>query len=154
MPQLPRLPQLPQLPTLRIALGVMAIGLIAVGAHSAVDELRPEQLVSLALWLAGAIVVHDGILAPATNLLSALLERVGSPLVPTSRAVIRVGFVVAAVLTLVAAPAVVAALQGSANPTVLPASYAVRLGWSLVAIGLTTAIGVVAAQRRAHVPNA
>lgn len=131
----------------RIVLGSIGIGLCAIGAASALTDLAPGQLIGLAVWLAAAVVVHDGIIAPATAGLSTLLERRGSRLRAASRGVIRVGFVVAAVLSLVVVPQVVAQSFGNPNPTVLPGPYAARLAWSLVSIALVTVVGVVLAQR-------
>jgi hypothetical protein len=131
----------------RTTLGAGGIALIGVGAFEAVQLLDLGQLVGLAVWLAAAVVLHDGVVAPATALVSHALERRGSALAPAARGVLRVGLVVGALLTLVVVPEVVARARGNPNPTVLQGPYAVRLAWTWVAIGVLTAVGTAVAQR-------
>jgi hypothetical protein len=61
--------------------------------------------------------------------------------------VVRVGFVVAAVLSLAVVPEIAAQTLGNPNPTVLTGPYVVRLSWSLLSIAFLTIGGVVVAQR-------
>lgn len=131
-----------------LAAGLVIIG---VGVVLAWQRLTLGQLVGLAVWLACAIVVHDGVLAPGTAVLSRRLERAGHALVPSARAVIRVGFVVGAVLTLVAAPEIAAQAQGNTNPTVLTRPYVATLAWCWLAVVVAVLLGVLVAQRRPNV---
>lgn len=134
----------------RITLSALGIGLVAVGAWSALTSLGAAQLVGLAVWLAAAVVVHDGVVGPATAVTSGLVDRVGWRLRAGARAVVRVGLTVAALLCLIAVPAIVAQSLGNPNPTVLPGPHAARLSWVLALIALATVAGVVIAQRRSR----
>jgi hypothetical protein len=70
-------------------------------------------------WLAGAVILHDGVVAPAVDLLGLGARR---------RAPLRRPFVVAGSLTAVAIP--VPARPGrTANPSVLPLDY--PRGWAI-----------------------
>ena len=135
----------------RILLGSSGVGLIVVGGVEVLRKLGPEQQVGLAVWLAAAVVLHDGVVAPATAVVSRAVERAGPVLSPASRAVIRVGLVVGGVLTVVVLPEVAAQARGNPNPTVLPAAYGARLGWAWLLIVVAVVAGVLAAQRRSTV---
>ncbi|MEO7753412.1 MAG: hypothetical protein ABIS35_08370 [Terracoccus sp.] len=132
----------------RSALVLLGLVLVAVGGYQALGALEVGQLIGVALWLAGAIIVHDGVIAPATAGLSAALDRSGRRLAPGSLAVIRSGFAVGAVLTLLVLPELRAASLGSTNPTILTGDYALRLAVVWVAVLLAVAGTVALVQRR------
>ena len=135
----------------RAALLVAGIGLVGVGAVEAWRALGIAQLVGMAVWLAGAIALHDALLAPGGAVLSRALERRGAALAPASRGVIRVCFVVGVVLTLITVPAIVAQSRGTLNPTVLTRPYAAVLAGVWLGLAVLTALGVLVAQRRSTV---
>ena len=137
----------------RLVLVGLGLALVAGGAYQALTSIAAGRLLGLALWLAGAIIVHDGILAPATAGLSAALDRTGRRLVPASLAVVRGGFAVGAMITLLVLPELRAAALGSTNPTILTGAYGLRLVGVWVAVLLVVAAGVGLAQRRSPRPG-
>lgn len=96
---------------------------------------RFDQLLSLAVWLAGAIIVHDGVIAPATTLTTRGVDRVGRRLPSRSRTVIRMTWGVGFCLTLLAVPLVIAQSRGARNDSVLAGDYVrdLALLWTAVA---------------------
>lgn len=116
-----------------IALGV---GLSAYGAWLLIERLTVPDLLWLAVWLAGAIVIHDGVIAPALAVLRRRWDRdrPRRPLITTATA--QIGFAVGAVLTLYVAPELWAQARMPANPTILTGDYALRLlvVWGIIAV--------------------
>ncbi|MFD3943329.1 hypothetical protein [Streptomyces sp. NPDC058579] len=124
----------------RYALGALGVAMMGLGG---VLTLRTGTAGEVVLWLAGAIVLHDGLIAPlvlgAGPLLAAL----------PARGTVRGGLIVAGALTLVALPLMLR--PGSApNPTVLPLDYVrnwlVLIG--VVAVGTGALLGVRRLARR------
>lgn len=134
----------------RMALSLAGTAFLAVGLWSAVTQLGSGPLLGLALWLAGAVVVHDGILAPLTALADGALDRGGRGLEPGSLSIVRAGSVIGAVLSLVALPALHARSLGTDNPTILTADYAARLAWVWFVIVLAVLAGVTVVQYRSR----
>lgn len=135
----------------RIALLVAGGAAALFGVVLLLTTQRFDQLLSLAAWLAGAIIVHDGVIAPATTLTTRSLDRVGRRLPDRSLAVIRMAWGVGACLTLLAVPLVIAQARGARNESVLAGDYArdLLLLWTAVAAVtlLAVAIGLVRSRR-------
>ncbi|GAA2176633.1 hypothetical protein GCM10009846_31220 [Agrococcus versicolor] len=120
----------------RIVLVVLGAAAAIFGIVLVLATQRFDQLLSLAAWLAAAIVVHDGIVAPATTLTTRGLDRVGGRLTARARTVIRMAWGVGACLTLLAVPLVVAQARGARNDSVLAGDYArdLALLWGAIAV--------------------
>jgi len=89
----------------RIILAAAGIVLALFGAFRLVTETPVHSLLLLALWLAAAIVIHDGILSPAVISTGWLLRR----LVPDrARAFLQGGLIVSGVITVIALPMIYA----------------------------------------------
>ncbi|NUL06856.1 hypothetical protein HRW07_27205, partial [Streptomyces lunaelactis] len=98
---------------MRIVTGALGVALMAVGAALL---LTGGQVKDVAIWLAGSVVLHDGIIAPlviATGLLLAAVP---------SRGTVRAALLVAGCLTAIALPALLAP-GNPTNPSVLPLDY-------------------------------
>ncbi|MFD0271664.1 hypothetical protein ACFVGY_34605 [Streptomyces sp. NPDC127106] len=100
----------------------------------------------IAVWLGGAVVVHDAFLAPLVLAIAALAAVAGLRL----RGVPRGSLIVAGSLTAVALPPLLRP-GAVANPTVLPLDYLRNWLLTMVAIALFTAAhaGVRAVRHRA-----
>ncbi|WP_236246226.1 hypothetical protein [Streptomyces sp. CC210A] len=118
----------------RWVLGTAGVALMGVGAWLLADTRTPWDVV---VWLGGAVVLHDAVVAPLVLGLGLLVARTG-----TARGVVRGALVVAGGLTLVALPVLLAPRRPS-NPSVLPLDYtrnwllllaAVAVGALLVAV--------------------
>ncbi|MFJ6755458.1 MULTISPECIES: hypothetical protein [unclassified Streptomyces] len=109
--------------------------------------LRQPEPWRIAVWLGGAVAVHDGFLAPLVIAIAALAAAAGVRL----RGVPRGGLIVAGSVTAVALPPLLRP-GGVANPTVLPLDYLRNWLLALAAIALFTLAhtGVRAVLRRAR----
>ena len=105
----------------------------AAGAYgiSLLLGLGQHNLIATVKWLAGGVVLHDGIVGPASIAIAFIVGRVLRGRVP---APVIVGGIVVATVTVVAIPVLGRFGQRSDNATLLDGSYGV--GW-LVFAGLT-----------------
>ena len=130
----------------RVRLALAGAGLIVllVGMWKVLHAVQPASYVWLVLWLLGAILLNDVVIAPVVGLLRALAHRVLQPGRGATLALVKGGFVVAGVLVLVVAPEIWAQHLGPANPTILPSDYSRRLAVVVAvvaALTLVTALG-------------
>ena len=120
----------------RVALG--ALGVVAGVYGGWLVLSRGHDLLNLVLWMAGGVVLHDGVLALVVLAAGAAAVRV---LPRSARAPAVVGLVVLGSVTLLAVPVLGRFGARSDNPSLLDRDYTV--GW-LVLAGLVV-VCVVAA---------
>jgi hypothetical protein len=119
----------------QVALVIVGIGFLVLGGLVMLTDVPPRRYLGVVIWLAGAIVVHDLVIAPLVIAVGLLMRRAGRRLSFAVVAIIQVGVVVSAIVSLIVVPEAVKRTIGVANPTVLPLDY-----WANLAIFL----GVVA----------
>ena len=141
----------------RVARGVLVAAgvlLLALGGWVLYGTVAPTRYGGLLLWLAGAVVAHDAVLAPLVVGASLLSRRAGRRVPPAVIAIVQAGVVVGVVFTLVVVPEIVAKTLGPKNDTVLPFDYGTRLAvlWLVVALLTATAVaGYLVRTRRQNV---
>ncbi|MER6999772.1 hypothetical protein [Streptomyces sp. NPDC000410] len=118
---------------LRYGVGGLGVVLIGIGAWLVVAEPDPAGVL---LWLAGALVLHDGILAPLVLAVGLLL--VGR----RDRGVLRGALVVAGSLVLVTLPLLVRP-GAPPNPSALPLPYARNLVIVLAVVAAVAAARIL-----------
>ena len=134
----------------RWQIGLIAAGvlLLALGGLVLVLDVGPSEFVGIAIWFAGAIILHDGILAPIVFGVSLLLRRAGKRIPLGALLIVQGAVVVGAMTALLVVPQQLKQAMGTANPTILPLNYGVNLvvfGAVLVAV---TVLAVVVYLRR------
>jgi hypothetical protein len=129
--------------TARVTLCALGAAVIVGGGVLMALTVRPGEIAGVLLWLACAVLLHDGVLAALV--LSAVLvaRRAGTRVPATSLALIGCGLVVAAVALLLFLPEAYAKTLGPANPTVLPQDYLLHLVLFCVAIAASTLVAVL-----------
>ncbi|MFC9299172.1 hypothetical protein [Streptomyces sp. NPDC057010] len=127
----------------RYAVGGFGLVLAGWGGWLLLQQPEPWRI---AVWLAGAVVVHDGLIAPLVIAIAALTAAAGLRL----RGVLRGALIVAGSLTAIALPPLLRP-GAVANPTVLPLDYVRNWLLAMAALALLTVLcaGVRAALRRA-----
>ncbi|MFF3013157.1 hypothetical protein [Streptomyces sp. NPDC057939] len=115
---------------IRYLLGALGLALIGWGCLLLGREPRPWRIV---VWLGGAVVAHDGLVAPFVIAVAALVAAVGLRM----RAVPRAALIVAGSLTAVALPPLLRP-GAAANPTVLPLDYLRNWLLAMAAIAVLT----------------
>ncbi len=107
----------------RLVLLAAGLAMTGVGVVSGLTSIPSDQWPSVLLWMAGAVAVHDAVLAPLAIVLGlAVLPRVR----PGWRAPLRAGALGAAVLG-VFAVGLLAGAAGRRNPSVVPQDPATAL---------------------------
>lgn len=122
---------------LRYGLGAAGLAAMAFGAGTLLTDPAVRDWRGVARWLLLALLLHDGVLVPATLLL-------GLAAGARWRARLRLPFLVIGSLTAVALPVLLRPGR-TANPSVLPLDY-VR-GWALsvgTVVAVTVCLGVAA----------
>jgi hypothetical protein len=120
----------------RLALGLGGLAMIGVGAWVLLVDAASRTPGQVAAWLAGAVVVHDLLLAPAVLLLGLAVRRLRR-----ARGALRGALLVGGCVTLVALPPLLRP-GVPRNETVLPLDYGRNLALLLVAVAVGA--GVVA----------
>ncbi|MFC9590567.1 hypothetical protein ACFTUC_12410 [Streptomyces sp. NPDC056944] len=114
----------------RHVVGGLGLLLAARGGWLVSQEPEPWRI---AVWLGGAVVVHDGFLAPLVMAIAALAAMVGLRL----RGVPRAALIVAGSLTVPALPPLLRP-GPVADPTVLPLGYLRNWLLAMAALALLT----------------
>lgn len=127
----------------RIALVAGGLVLMALGAVVLLDLVDPARFFGLALWFAGAIVVHDFLLSPLLLVAGLIGRRVGRRIGWAVLVIVQTGALVGGILTIIVLPEIVKQSIGTRNPTVLPLDYGLNLALVWGGIAVVTAIVVI-----------
>lgn len=131
----------------RIALIGVGVAVMVTGGVFALIDIAPTQYLGVLSWVVGALVIHDGILAPiivAVGLgLRSARARWGLRRVLVAQASLTLG----AFLTVIASPGILKSMIGSTNPTMLQLPYAAGLAVSWLVL---LVVVVVALSKRAR----
>ncbi len=130
----------------RIVLGAAGVAVIGYGLLGLPTQLGPAQLLGLLLWLAVAVLLHDGVIVPLATVAGAGLTRMGSRLRPASTAIIRGALLAGAVVTLIAG-VLLKAQSVARNTSALEADYAANLLWFWAALAVVAAALVYVLER-------
>ncbi|UQX04005.1 hypothetical protein [Streptomyces sp. RerS4] len=123
--------------TARYTLGALGLLLIAVGIRLVAGLPDPLDVL---VWLAGALVLHDGILAPLVLGFGLLIAAV------PARGLVRGAMVTGGALVLVTLPALLRP-GAPVNPSALPLPYGRNL---LVVLAVVAAVTAATALSRCH----
>lgn len=126
--------------TWRIALVSLGLALLALGGVVLLNDVAPRNYIGIVTWFAGAIILHDGVLALGVFAANLVLRRAGRIIPWAVIAIVQCAIVVGGVVALVAVPQIVKKSIGTTNPTVLPLDYALNLGLFYAALLVATAI--------------
>ena len=136
----------------QIALIAVGLALFVVGGITLLNDVNPKRYLGIAIWFAGALVIHDGIISFVVFGANIVMRKTGGRLrVPLPAILIMQGaLVIAAIMTLIVVPAALKKSIGTANPTLLPLDYGLHLVvfYGVVAVVTAAALGVYAVLRR------
>jgi hypothetical protein len=129
-----------------IALGVALIGF---GGYTLVMlQPRPNQLIGVAVWLIGAIVLHDAVLSPLLVGVGLLMRRAGHRVPWTVIALVQGAVVIGCLFTLMFLPEVAVQQRGPKNATVVPLDYAQNLIIMWAVLAAIVVVGSIVLVRR------
>ena len=130
----------------QIALIAVGLALFVVGGITLLNDVNPKRYLGIAIWFAGALVIHDGIISFVVFGANIVMRKTGGRLrIPLPALLIVQGaLVIAAITTLVVVPAALKKSIGTANPTLLPLDYGLHLVVFYVVLAGVTALALLA----------
>jgi hypothetical protein len=139
---------------LRIALAAVGVLLGLFGAFRLLTQISTSDLIYLAGWLVGAVVIHDGILAPTVAATGAVITRF---VPPRARRYVQGALVVAALVTVIALPLIHRENSQPVVKAILRQNYAgnlaVLLGIIAGAALVLYAVRVIRDRQRSSITN-
>jgi hypothetical protein len=121
----------------RIILAVVGIGAGTYGISQLLTYIPVESLVVLALWLIGALIIHDGLLSPAVVGVGVALRR----WVPDrGRRYLQFGLIMAAMVTVIAVPMIYRANREPPSKALLLQNFSTNLTVLLAILGGATLV--------------
>jgi hypothetical protein len=126
----------------RIALLLLGLGLLGLGGIVLLQEVNPKRYVGILTWFAGALIIHDGIIAPAVFGVTLLSRRLQERVPAAVIALVQGALVVGGLVTLIVVPEILKKSIGTLSSSILPQDYALHLGVFLVVLAALTAIAI------------
>lgn len=136
----------------RLGLGAAGVALAGFGVFRLLTGIGAVDLVWLAIWLVGALVLHDGMLAPLTVGIGALLARVP----PRGRRYLQGALIAGSLVTVIAIPLIARAHSQPAIKAILRQNYVANLAILLAivaAVALALYVRQVLRDRRTALAN-
>jgi hypothetical protein len=128
----------------RIGLILFGVALLGLGAFVLTNEVNPKRYVGILTWLIGALIIHDGIVAPTVFGVTLLFRRAQRKVPPVVIAIVEGAIVIGGIITLIVVPEILKKNIGTLSSSILPQNYALHLGlFYVVLIALTgLAVGI------------
>lgn len=135
----------------QIVLIVVGVALLAVGGLTLLNDVNPKRYLGLASWLIGALIIHDGIIAPTVFAIVLMARRANKAIPVVFLLIVQGAIVIGAIIALLVVPEILKKAIGAANPTLLPLDYTTNLVVFLIGLAILTgiALGAYAALSRA-----
>jgi hypothetical protein len=121
----------------RIILAVVGIGFGTYGISQLLTYIPVQSLVLLALWLIGALIIHDGLLSPAVVGVATVLRHY----VPDrGRRYLQFGLIMAAMVTVIAIPMIYRANREPPSKALLLQDFTTNLTVLVAILGGATLV--------------
>ena len=144
----------------RVVIGAAGVLLAAFGAFRLLTEIPAGDLLWLAVWLAGALVLHDAVLSPGVVGVGVLLRRVPA----RARTFVQGALIAGGIMTVVAIPLIHRAGTQPAAEVLLEQDFRANLTVLLAAISVVAVLAYLyrvtrerssagPAGRRSHPPS-
>ncbi|WP_309615538.1 hypothetical protein [Salinibacterium sp.] len=126
----------------RTGLILFGIALLVIGAITLLNDVAPTDYAGIAIWLFGALVIHDGLAALVIFGVSILMRRASRTIPLAVIAIIQGALAVGAIFFVIVVPAILKKDIGSANPSILPLEYGLNLVLFYVGLAMVTAAAI------------
>ena len=135
----------------QIVLIVVGVALLAVGGITLLNDVNPKRYLGIATWLIGALIIHDGIIAPTVFAIVLVFRRANKKIPVVFLLIVQGAIVIGSIIALLVVPEILKKGIGAANRTLLPLDYSTNLVVFLIGLAILTgiALGVYAALSRA-----
>lgn len=122
----------------RVLLAVPGIALGLFGIFRLLTQIPGADLMLLAVWLIGALVLHDGLLSPVVGGIGWAIAHV---VPPRARRFLQPGLIVGALITVIALPEIYRRNTQPASKGILRQNYSSNLA---IALGIITVVMIAA----------
>jgi hypothetical protein len=129
---------------IRVVLILFGLALLVVGAYVLTDEVKPKRWIGIAEWFIGALILHDGIIAPSIFGITLLFRRAQKKVPAVVIALVQGALVIAGIISLIVVPEILKKHIGTLSSSILPQNYALHLGvfYLVLLVLLAVAIGI------------
>jgi len=123
----------------RIGLMALGIALLGLGGVVLLQEVNPKKYVGILAWFVGALIVHDGIIAPLVFVVTVVMRRRLQRFPVVIVLIIQGALVIAGVTAFVVLPEMMKKEIGTLSSSILPQNYAFHLVAFFVVLAVLTA---------------
>lgn len=127
---------------IRIGLVLFGLALMGLGGYIGWIWLSHKQYARVIEWMIGALIVHDGIIAPAVFVSTLIARRLGDRIPAAIIALVQGALVIGGIVTLLFLPEALKKAIGTASSSILPQNYALHLALFYVVLGVLAALAI------------
>jgi hypothetical protein len=124
----------------RLGLVLFGLALLGLGGLVLLQEVNPKRYIGILTWFAGALIIHDGIIAPVVFGTSLIMRKVGSRVPPVVIAIVQGAIVIGGIITLIVVPEILKKWVGTLSTSILPQNYLLNLVLFYGALGAVTVV--------------
>ncbi|HEY4267931.1 MAG TPA: hypothetical protein VGM94_07060 [Galbitalea sp.] len=132
----------------QLGLILFGIALLGIGVFVLFQEVNPKRYIGILTWLVAALVIHDGIIAPAVFAVSLASRKLGRRVPQVIIAIVQGALVIGGVVTLIVVPEILKKSIGTLSSSILPQNYLLNLFLFYGVLVIATAAIVVGYYRR------
>jgi hypothetical protein len=131
--------------TRRIQIGLILFGiaLLAVGGVVLLQEVSPKRYVGILTWFVGALIIHDGIIAPAVFGTTLIMRKAAGRISPVVIAIVQGTLVIGGIVLLIVVPEILKKQIGTLSSSILPQNYLLNLVAFIVVLGGIAILAIV-----------
>lgn len=111
----------------RIGLLLTGLALLGLGGLALAQEVNPKRYIGILTWFIAALIIHDGIIAPAVFGATLAFRRVQGKVPVVVIAIVQGALVVGGIVTLLVVPEILKKSIGTLSSSILPQNYALHL---------------------------
>jgi membrane-bound metal-dependent hydrolase YbcI (DUF457 family) len=111
----------------RVVIGAIGVLVVLLGGFTFLTDVRPDNYLGVVVWLAGAIVLHDGVGAIGVFVVSVLVRKVGRRVPFIVLVIAQAAAAIWVIVLVLVVPEIVKQAIGTANPSILPLDYTANL---------------------------
>jgi hypothetical protein len=126
----------------RIALILFGLAFMGLGAYVAWIWLSHKQYARVLEWLIGALIVHDGIIAPAVFVSTLIARRLGDRIPAVVIAIVQGALAIGGIVILLFLPEVIKKAIGTNSSSILPQNYGLHLVLFYVVLAVLTGAAI------------
>jgi len=127
---------------IRVVLILFGLALLATGAYVLTDEVSPKRYIGILTWFLGALILHDGILAPTIFGITLVFRRLQQKIPAVVIAIVEGALVIGGIIALIVVPEILKKSIGTLSSSILPQNYSLHLAVFYVVLFLLTAVAI------------